>query len=91
MRVVFTLRCPVPELVDLVARSGAHVTVRLDDEEAPVSVTAHLGPEALEVLTRHASSLRLAASSPECQQAAEVLAHLLASVLGLAPRVRLME
>lgn len=58
MRVVLTITEPIPELVEMLARAGACVTIRADNEDWPVSVTVHLGPDALDLLIRHASRLR---------------------------------
>jgi len=70
-RIVLVVREPIPELVEMLARAGAHVTIAADDAEYPVSVTAHLGPEALDILTRHPHRLVVASAalSPEVLRA----------------------
>lgn len=85
MRVVFVLRCPVPELVDALSRAGCHVTIELTQDEHPVAVTAYLGPDALDLLVKHAASLSLPYDEPE--PSARALRALL-RILGLEPPER---
>lgn len=67
MRVVLTLTEPIPELVELLARAGAHVTFDLSQDEYPVEVTAYLGWDALAFIVKRASALRLPRDAPSAR------------------------
>ena len=89
MRVVLHVVGSVPGLTEALEGADVYVTLELaDDEPYPVSVTAHLGPEAVDLLTSHASSL--AFPFDEARLSPEVLALIL-RVLGYAPHLRVVK